>query len=80
LVKLNKLFWFCNVSWLINIGVSCVTLEEEIEFRSNKQVVFAYLKSSFFIDLIATVPIMMASNNINLFLLRMLHVFDIKLA
>lgn len=80
LVKLNKLFQFCNVSWLINIGVSCVTLGEEIEFRSNRQVVLAYLKSSFFIDLIATVPIMMASNNINLFLLRMLHVFDIKLA
>ena len=46
----------------------------------SRNVFISYLKSTFVIDVLATIPLILANNSQHILFLRLLHIFDIKLA
>jgi len=80
LARLLPVFKVCNAAWLINIVVRCITIREGQEIIDSRSVFLSYLKSALLIDVLATIPLILANNNHHILFLRLLHIFDIKLA
>jgi len=63
LSKFLPIFKLCNAVWLMNILIRCITIRQGQDVIDNKTVFFSYLKSTFTIDVLATIPIILANND-----------------